>query len=436
MTNAQIPLGVKKKNVAWVAVSELSRCNEWYMLGHIKRYRQGGHSMIFIRNFIRWEASSGVFLMFIALLALIVDNSPWSASYQALLDSHWRIHWGPVNLDKSLLHWVNEGLMSVFFLLVGLEVKREILDGELCTWRKASLPVYTAVGGMLVPALVYLAVNLDHPQHWHGWAIPVATDIAFALGILLLLGKRVPTALRAFLTALAIFDDMGAIMVIAIFYADTIHWVALLAAGGAGLGLLLLNRCRAMAIWPYLLLGLLLWLFVLYSGLHATLAGVLLAMAFPNQNDKAGVAPAHLLEKRLLPWVAWFVLPVFALTNAGVSFAGVTWQQLWHPIPVGIVLGLVLGKPLGIVLSAWCAVRAGWSHLPSRMCWWGLFGVACVCGVGFTMSLFIGALAFDEQVNALAELHVRGGVLCGSLISGILGYLVLRLLHPRPHSSD
>jgi len=349
-------------------------------------------------------------------------NSSLSAHYAAFLNIPVAVTAGPLSIDKPLLLWVNDGLMAIFFFLVGLEIKREVLEGQLSSLDRAALPLVAAVGGMAVPALVYLAVNAGTPGNIVGWPIPAATDIAFALGILALLGPAVPTALKVFLLGIAIIDDLGAILAIAILYTEGLSTESL-AFGGAGLAILLaMNRFGVRQIAPYALVGLIIWVGVLKSGVHATLAGVLVALTVPMR-DKVGDSPLERVEHGLYPWVSYFIMPVFAFANAGVSLSGLSFAHLLAPLPLGIALGLFVGKQLGVMSFTWISVRSGLCRLPDGVSWAQTYGVACLTGIGFTMSLFIGTLAFDtaEQLNA-----VRLGVLMASTLSAVLGVLVLR----------
>jgi NhaA family Na+:H+ antiporter len=376
-----------------------------------------------IAGFIRTETASGVVLLATAALALIAANSPLQGLYGALLDVPVGVRIGAIGLQKPLLLWVNDGLMAVFFLLVGLEIKRELAEGELSSREQAMLPCMAALGGMAVPALLYAAVNLGDPVALHGWAIPAATDIAFALGVLALLGSRIPPSLKVFLVALAIIDDLGAIVIIALFYSGELSLWSLSVAAGVLALLFALNRGGVTRIAPYLLLGILLWLFVLKSGVHATLAGVAVAFAIPVREDASGRSPLRAVEQALHPWVAFLVMPAFAFANAGVSFAGMTLGHLFAGVPLGITLGLFLGKQIGAFGAAWLAIRAGWARMPEGADWTLLYGTCMLAGIGFTMSLFIGTLAFEPASYAAP---VRLGVLTGSALSGIAGYLVLR----------
>ena len=382
-----------------------------------------------LREFIKLEASGGVILFLAASVALILSNSPLYSYYHAFFDLRLSMHLGVLQLSKPLLLWINDGLMTMFFLLVGLEIKREMIEGELNSFVKAILPAIAAMGGMLVPALIYIYYNASDATTLQGWAIPTATDIAFALGVLSLLGSRVPVALKIFLTAVAIFDDIGAIVVIALFYTEDISLWMLCVAVIAVVGLLVLNRLKVPIISPYILVGVVVWLAVLKSGVHATLAGIILAFAIPMRHPKhPHVSPLRRLEHKLHPWVAFGILPVFAFANAGVSFAGITVAELLNPVTLGIAVGLFAGKQIGIFIASWLGIKFKIAKMPHGMSWRGLYAVSLVAGIGFTMSLFIGSLAF----NALGENYpamVRLGVMMGSLVSGSAGYLVLRFMN-------
>jgi NhaA family Na+:H+ antiporter len=377
-----------------------------------------------VKAFFEHEAAGGIVLLAAALVGLVLMNSPLGGAYDALLHTKVPLGVGAFAVNESLLHIINDGLMAIFFFLVGLEIKRELVVGELSTAKQASLPVIAALGGMLVPALIYTGINWGDPIALRGWAIPAATDIAFAVGVLALLGPRIPAPLKIFLLALAIIDDLGAILIIAFFYTSELSWAAL---GLAGLGLAvlaLLNHRGVTAIWPYVLIGLLIWVCVLESGVHATLAGVATALAVP-------LAPApgrsestlERLELALGPWVRFGVLPLFAFANAGVSLAGITLAHVTSAIPMGIALGLLIGKPVGIFAFSLAAIGAKLATKPEGSTWPQIFGVAILGGIGFTMSLFIGMLAFTDAERAA---EIRIGVLLGSLASAIAGYLVLR----------
>jgi NhaA family Na+:H+ antiporter len=380
------------------------------------------------KAFFQHEASGGLGLLAAAVLGLLLQNSAASWLYDGLLSTPVTVRVGALNLDKSLLHWINDGLMAIFFFLVGLEIKRELVVGELSTLKQASLPVIAALGGMVVPALIYAAINWGDPVALRGWAIPAATDIAFAIGVLALLGDRIPTPLKIFLLALAIIDDLGAIIIIAVFYTASLSLIALsLAAVGIAV-LVLLNWRGVTAIWPYVVVGIFMWVCVMESGVHATLAGVATALAVP-----LAPAPGHSegtlerLELAIGPWVRFAVLPLFALANAGVPLAGITPAHVVASIPLGIILGLLIGKPIGIFVLSFAAIKAGLATRPLGATWSQIFGVAILGGIGFTMSLFIGMLAFTDAERAA---EIRIGVLLGSLASAIAGYVFLRCVTP------
>ena len=386
-------------------------------------------------EFIHSQSGGGIVLAVAALLALIVSNSPWSAWYEQLLQVRGEIRIGGdwLVLSKPLLVWVNDLWMAVFFFLVGLEIKRELLEGELASVSQAMLPAGAAVGGMLVPAIIYSAINWGDAVALRGWAIPAATDIAFALGILVLLGKRVPVSLKVFLTAVAIIDDLGAIVIIALFYTAQVSVLMLMAAGAAIVVLVAMNSARMMNIGLYVLVGLVVWLFVLKSGVHATLAGVVTALAVPLVNPSKnghGKSPLKTAEHALHPWVAFGVLPVFAFANAGVSLQGVSFATLLQTVPLGITVGLLFGKAIGVFGAAWLMIRFTNARLPDQANWMQFFGVSVLCGVGFTMSLFIGGLAFEGQ-GAAFDTQLKLGVLAGSIISGIVGSLILVMASAR-----
>ncbi|WP_372493662.1 Na+/H+ antiporter NhaA [Achromobacter xylosoxidans] len=381
----------------------------------------------FLQAFLRSEALGGYVLMLAAVVALVIANSPLAPYYFEALGAKLGFQAGPVILKESVLHWINDGLMAVFFLLVGLEIKREVLDGQLRGVARIVLPGIAALGGMAMPALIYVLVNLGSPDTLRGWAIPAATDIAFALGILALLGSRVPTSLKVFLTALAILDDLGAIVIIALFYTSELNLFALAMAGALLACLVCLNRAGVLRLAPYLLIGVVLWYFVLKSGVHATLAGVALALTIPlrpqNQGHAGAHSPLHALEHALHKPVALLIVPLFGFANAGVSFAGMGLSSLAQPVPLGVALGLFLGKQLGVFGFAWLAIRSGIASLPRHASFTQLYGVALLCGIGFTMSLFIGALAFTDPAAVDAT---KIGVLTGSLASAVAGFLLLR----------
>ena len=380
-----------------------------------------------LRAFIASESAGGIILIVAAALALAIANSPLLPDYQKLLSTPVAFSAGSlVAIDKPLLLWINDGLMALFFFLIGLEVKREIVTGQLRSWKQASLPIIAAIGGMAIPAIVFVALNLGSPENLRGWAIPAATDIAFALGLLALLGSRVPVALKALLLAIAIIDDIGAIAIIAIFYTENMNLAALALALIPAAAMLLLNRAGVARTIPYFLFAALLWICVLKSGVHATLAGVVTALFVPIATGEE--RPLERLEHALHPWVAFLILPIFAFSNAGVSFAGAGLDALLAPLSLGIAAGLVIGKQLGIFGACWLAVKAGWARLPEGVGFRHVYGLSCLAGIGFTMSLFIGNLAFADPQQIAA---VKFGVLGGSLVSAITGIVVLRFASPR-----
>ena len=398
------------------------------MIGNKEQYTKTSA----LRAFLSGEAAGGILLMAAAALAMIIANSPIAASYSHIL--HLII--GPEltpKLGPMTIHlWINDGLMAIFFLLVGLEIKREFVDGHLSTWADRALPMVAAAAGMIVPAIIYLAVAGGDPALQRGWAIPAATDIAFAIGVLALLGSRAPASLKLFLTTVAIVDDMGAVAIIALFYTAELNIAALTAAGGIWLVMMMLNRFRVNALWPYLILAVLLWYATLLSGVHATIAGVMAAFAIPFRRTFAAPdaedSTLHRLEHALVKPVAFFIVPIFGFANAGVSLAGISLAALIAPLPLGIALGLFLGKQLGIFTSVWIVVKLGIAARPAHASWMQVYGVALLCGIGFTMSLFIGGLAFigPDQGDA-----VKIGVLMGSILSAISGYLILRFAAPQ-----
>lgn len=379
-----------------------------------------------IRNFMKLESASGLMLIGAMLLALLFANTPLAGLYGGFLQTHVEVQIGALELAKPLLLWINDGLMAIFFLLVGLEVKREVLEGELSSLPQIALPGIAALGGMLVPALIYIWVNWTDPAALKGWAIPAATDIAFALGVLALLGKGVPNSLKLFLLTLAILDDLGAIVVIALFYTSNLSMLSLILATLAIAGLVIMNRLGVTRIAAYVVVGIFLWVCVLKSGVHATLAGVVLAFAIPlRAKDQHGNSPLRHLEHNLHPWVAFGILPLFAFANAGVSLAGMTPTDLFAPLPLGIAAGLFVGKQLGIVGFCWIGVKLGLARLPKGISWKEFHGMAVLCGIGFTMSLFIATLALEGSGPDMGE-AARLGVLLGSLASSLTGYFLLQ----------
>ncbi|KOY02946.1 Na+/H+ antiporter NhaA [Pseudomonas nunensis] len=374
-------------------------------------------------RFFQLEAASGLLLIAAAALALIINNSSLSWLYNGLLDTPVVAQIGALKIAKPLLLWINDGLMAMFFLLIGLEVKREVLDGQLSKPSQIVLPGAAAIGGMVVPALVYWFLNRDDPTALGGWAIPMATDIAFALGVLALLGKRVPVSLKLFLMTLAIIDDLGAIIVIAIFYSGTLSTLSLALAGACIVALIAMNRLGVVKLGPYMIIGLILWVCVLKSGVHATLAGVTLAFCIPLRTKNAEPSPLMTLEHALHPWVAYGILPLFAFANAGLSLSGVTLESFTHHVPMGIAIGLLLGKTVGVFGLTWLAVKVGIAALPQGANWGQVLGVAILCGIGFTMSLFVGSLAFVPGASEYAGMD-RMGILTGSILAALIGYAV------------
>ncbi|MDE1912021.1 MAG: Na+/H+ antiporter NhaA [Pseudomonas sp.] len=374
-------------------------------------------------RFFQLEAASGLLLIAAAALALIINNSPLSHLYASFLDVPVVAQIGALKIAKPALLWINDGLMALFFLLIGLEVKRELLDGQLSKPSQVVLPGAAAIGGMVVPALIYWALNKDNPAALGGWAIPMATDIAFALGVLALLGKRVPVSLKLFLMTLAIIDDLGAIIVIAIFYSTDLSGASLAGAAACLIALIAMNRLGLVKLGPYMIVGLILWVCVLKSGVHATLAGVTLAFCIPLRTKNAEPSPLLTLEHALHPWVAYAILPLFAFANAGVSLVGVNLESFTHHVPMGIAAGLLLGKTVGVLGFTWVMVKTGLAALPAGANWGQVLGVAVLCGIGFTMSLFVGSLAFVPGSSEYAGMD-RMGILTGSILAALIGYAV------------
>ncbi|MBN7124014.1 MAG: Na+/H+ antiporter NhaA [Erwinia billingiae] len=379
-----------------------------------------------LKRLLKNEATGGVVLIIAAAIAMILANTAGTQqAYQSILNMPVEFRFGSLDISKNLLLWINDALMAVFFLMIGLEVKHELVSGSLATRERAMFPLIAALGGMLAPALIYAAMNHNDPLAIHGWAIPTATDIAFALGILALLGSRVPPALKMFLMALAVIDDLGAILIIAFFYTQDLSVTSLAVAGGAIVVLALLNKLGVRSISLYMLVGMVLWVAVLKSGIHATVAGVLVGFFVPLKKEN-GHSPAMHLAHGLAPWVSWVILPLFAFANAGVSLTGVSADGLLSAVPIGIILGLFIGKPLGITLICWLAVKLKIAALPEGTRMQDIASVGLLCGIGFTMSIFIASLAFDaahEEMVTLAKL----GILVGSAISAVMGYTLLRL---------
>jgi len=386
-----------------------------------------------IRNFLKMESAGGIVLMGAAVVAMIVANSPLKDYYDLFLEVPVEIRVGALQIAKPLLLWVNDGLMAIFFFLVGLELKRELVEGELSRPANVLLPVLGAVGGIVVPVAIYVWFNKGNVAGIQGWAIPAATDIAFALGILMLLGSRVPVSLKVFLVSLAIFDDLGAIVIIALFYTSNLSMLALSVAGATLAVLSFMAWRQVNSVSAYVLVGVIMWTAVLKSGVHATLAGVALAAFIPMRDSKdPGHSPLRELEHDLHTVVAFGVLPIFAFMNAGVSFAGVAVSDLLHPVPLGIAAGLFIGKQIGVFTFCAIAIRLGLAKLPEGSGWGGLYGVSMLAGVGFTMSMFIGGLAFENvPLNLKLVFDERLGIILGSLLSGVFGYLILHRALPR-----
>jgi len=377
-----------------------------------------------VREFMRLESAGGMLLLIAAAIAIIVANSPLAVLYDALLDTTVAVQIGKLVVDKPLLLWINDGLMAIFFFLIGLEIKREFLEGELSSFSQVVLPGIGAVGGMVVPALIYTGFNHDSPDAMNGWAIPVATDIAFALALIGVFGKRVPTSLKVFLLTLAIFDDLAAIVIIAVFYSDNLSLFALTVGMATIVVATAMNRLGVTRVSAYVLLGIVLWLAVLKSGVHATLAGVLIAFFVPMRDENMR-SPLKELESDLHGPVAFVILPLFAFANSGLSFAGMSLADVTHPVTLGVISGLVLGKPAGIVAFVGIAVAMKLVKKPPGVSWAQLLGVAFVCGIGFTMSLFISGPAFEHGGDD-SFVYDKLGVLIGSLLSAAAGYFILR----------
>ncbi len=377
--------------------------------------------------FFRLEAASGLILLISAIVALIVSNSAYSSIYFNTLNKYLFIGINNFGLKLSVLHWINDALMAIFFFFVTLEIKREFIQGELSSIKQAILPIVGAVGGMLVPALIYIYINYDTPETLNGWAIPSATDIAFSIGILSLLGSRVPISLKVFLTALAIIDDLGAIIIIAFFYTGDLNIMYLGLIIVTFIILIILNRLGVKKFLPYLIVGIFLWFFTHESGIHATIAGVLLACSIPHRKKEHDFSLLIKIEHSISPYVAFGIMPLFAFANAGVSLNGLTFSSLLAPVPLGILVGLFIGKQVGVFVFSYISIKAGFAQMPNNANWVNLYGVGILTGIGFTMSLFVGNLAFVENVQYIDGVKI--GVLSGSLLSTIFGYFLL-LLYP------
>ncbi len=381
-----------------------------------------------IRRFVKLEAASGLMLMAATVLALIAANSPWQSFYESALSIKLTVAIEDFAISKPIFLWINDGLMAIFFLLVGLELKREAIVGELNSPKKVMLPAIGALGGMVFPALIYAGININNPISIQGWAIPTATDIAFALGILILLGDRIPSSLKIFLVSLAIFDDLGAIIIIAIFYTDHLSMSALFVSATCIAVLWAMNRIDVVSKAGYLMVGLVMWVALLKSGVHATLAGVILALFIPMQGvdwDGQETHPLHELEHDLHSPVGFVILPLFAFANAGLSFSQLSFADIFHSIPLGIILGLFVGKQVGVMFTVWLGLKLKLGTMPEGVSWRHMYGIAVLCGVGFTMSLFIGGLAF-EQIGANNVMQDRLGILIGSFLSAAWAVIWLR----------
>ena len=389
----------------------------------------------FISEFLQMESSGGILLMLSAVLAMACANSFLEPYYQLIISTPVEVRVGTLEIAKPLLLWINDGLMAIFFFLVGLELKRELIEGELSDKRNIILPAIAAIGGMAAPALIYLYFNYQDPIAAQGWAIPAATDIAFALGVLALLGSRVPLSIKIFLTSIAIFDDIGAILIIALFYTSNISIYALIVVLICIPHLYVLNRLNIVSKSPYMIIGVIMWVAMLKSGVHATLTGVILAMFIPMRSKAdPEVSPLKVLEHDLHSVVAFFVLPVFAFANTGISFRNVSADQVFHSVPIGITLGLFLGKQIGIFSLCFVAIKLKIAKFPTGMNFTSLYGTSALCGIGFTMSLFIGSLAFEQTgINFIFDERI--GIIAGSLLSGIVGYIILRRCLKSPEES-
>ncbi len=375
--------------------------------------------------FFKLEAASGLVLLFSAIFALIISNSTYADLYFSTLEKYLFVGFNEIGLKLSILHWINDALMAIFFFFVTLEIKREFLQGELSNFKQALLPIIAAIGGMVVPALFYVIINFGDTETLNGWAIPSATDIAFSLGVLSLLGKRVPISLKVFLTALAIIDDLGAILIIAIFYSGDLNIVYLSLMSVAFILLLLINKFNIKKFLPYLIVGLALWDFTHNSGIHATIAGVLLAMTIPHRKKEKDFSLLLKIEHAISPYVAFGIMPLFAFANAGVSLEGLSFSSLMDKVPLGIVLGLFVGKQLGVFVFSYVSIKLKIAQMPNNSNWFNFYGVGILTGIGFTMSLFVGNLAFVENMQYMDGVKI--GVLTGSLLSTLAGYFLILL---------
>ena len=388
-------------------------------------FLKGDYVLQLIQRFLKLESAGGILLLLSAVAAMLLANSPLSEQYNNFLNLPVSIQIGHFVIDKTLIHWINDGFMAVFFILVGMEVKKELFEGSLSSYQQAIFPAIAAIGGMIIPAIVYWFIAKQDPSLVNGWAIPMATDIAFALGIMALLSKQVPLPLKIFLLALAIIDDLGAIVVIALFFSHGLSVQALFFSAIAIIALVLLNRFKVSALCAYMVVGAILWASVLKSGVHATLAGVIIGFCIPL-NGKNGEKPLHDFEHILAPWSSFIILPLFAFANAGVSFEGLNFTMLSSPLLLAIALGLIIGKPVGVFSFSYISVKLGLAKLPNGVNFKQIFAVALLCGIGFTMSMFLASLAFDSDAGETINTLSRLGILLGSTISAIIGYFCLK----------
>ena len=383
----------------------------------------------FIRSFLKTESASGVLLIIFSILAIILANSELSNFYYSIKNSYLSINFESFQIKETVHHWVNDGLMAIFFLVIGLELKREMINGQLSTFSKVLLPGIAAIGGMAVPAIIYIIINKNNPLAMAGWAIPTATDIAFSLAVLSVLGNRVPVSLKVFLLSLAIIDDLGAVMVIALYYTAEISYIHLIYALATFLVLMILNLCNVRIISIYIFGGLFLWYFILHSGIHTTIAGVILASTVPFSVKKSSHSPLKYLEEKLHTFSGFIILPLFAFFNADINLDSISLTSLTNTVPMGIMLGLLLGKPIGITLLTYISIKVKLCQLPNNVNMYDILGVSFLCGIGFTMSLFINALAFPENIElaSFGQEYSKSGIFFGSILSGILGYVILKI---------
>jgi NhaA family Na+:H+ antiporter len=383
----------------------------------------------FIRSFLKTESASGVLLIIFSILAIILANSELSNFYYSIKNSYLSINFESFQIKETVHHWVNDGLMAIFFLVIGLELKREMINGQLSTFSKVLLPGIAAIGGMAVPAIIYIIINKNNPLAMAGWAIPTATDIAFSLAVLSVLGNRVPVSLKVFLLSLAIIDDLGAVMVIALYYTAEISYIHLIYALATFLVLMILNLCNVRIISIYIFGGLFLWYFILHSGIHTTIAGVILASTIPFSVKKSSHSPLKYLEEKLHTFSGFIILPLFAFFNADINLDSISLTSLTNTVPMGIMLGLLLGKPIGITLLTYISIKVKLCQLPNNVNMYDILGVSFLCGIGFTMSLFINALAFPENIElaSFGQEYSKSGIFFGSILSGILGYVILKI---------